>query len=381
MKKTKFYIITAIAGLLISIIFFNSCQKEEILKTQEQKTVSPQNNIRVVKGMLIFKNQQVFQQTLTNPKFNNRIFREEWGKNIGFTSQASIYDKINDEEIKLENKLFGKYDENLSLKELSDLGVKIGHTEIYNKYLKKGLIKENKETDGSQSFDLTLKENENFVNEDGLLMIDSVIYLYQKNEIKILTDGNLGKIDLLKKTQTTNKKLNIYVLKTINSLNKSGNTNYNEWVNKKDWKHDGSKKRYCMVVYGSSYLYMDGMYMKSTFYLECKAQKKSWGRWKYKNNYMPLCQVDGNWTYWYTVENENCCSDWHYATALSDNDSKSPLHYYFGHSNYTKFYLKPNGVWHYGSPWRFMNSIHVNQFYFNSTFWGGSHGRHIIVSK
>ena len=114
------------------------------------------------------------------------------------------------------------------------------------------------------------------------------------------------------------------------------------------WHKDGNNKRVKIeyVLYDGN---VKGQYFEPAdfayivHFLEVKAQKKSWGKWKCRNNYTPIDWVSGNYTTWVIFIEDgyyydyDCWSDSYY------------YDYFWGMgewTNYVKFYLSPGGEIH-----------------------------------
>jgi len=322
-----------------------------------------------IKGILVFSDQSTLDKTLDALSKMDRREREAWEENLNFVSQGTLYNQINDAEILLEEEIYGKYDENLSLTDLNELGVKEQHTTLYENYLRKGMITEIVEKDGSKSFELAVIDPPlaDVLNEDGLIIINNSIYQYTSDLVKIFGEKNLEKLDLLKSTVATSMKDNILV------INRSeNNRSQHSWTKCSGWHYDGDKKRYCLNVYGTSSNSMSLMY--SSFYVQAKGEQKKWGIWKLRNTYHPIHSVGGNWSYSFVYTWYNgllITRHW-----LPDNDFRSPFYYQVpgSGSNFLQAHLSPNGIWSIASPYFFYDAVNVDHYYFTGSFYGGPHG-------
>jgi hypothetical protein len=335
---------------------------------------SSENNIEVTRGILNFKDRESLYLEIEKLNNLNRESLINWEQSKLFLSQESIYYQINDAEIILESELYSDYDENLSISELESLGVKVCHSSIYNKYLQSGLITETIADDGSMSFELSVLNPAMAVvlNIDGLVIVNDTIYQYNKNSVKILTDGDVNRLNELIDSKVTDKERDIIVL-DYSYQSKSSHS----WSKYSGWKYNGSNKRYCLNIYG--YSTNSSTLLHSIYYVESKGQKKKWGSWKYRNDYNPIYRISGNWQFHYIVTINGVNQTW---SSIWDNDYKSPWsHTYYG-GNHTKVNLSPNGYWDWSSGSNtFFDAIDVYYFRFHGHFYGGSSGYHIYLNR
>jgi len=224
--------------LSVNILLISSCKKEEL--TPNKANLISKNNIEITSknGILIFKNKKVLNKEIIKLSKLSAKERENWENTYSFLSQERIFEQINKAEIELENKLFNGIDENISLNKIKQLGLYDKHSSIYDKYIKKDIIEQIYEKDGSYSCKLTVINPalSYVLNIDGIVIVNDTVYQYTSNSIKILTKKN---------TNTTNKKLGIFVfpqnLKSNHGWSQGGN-----------WHYKTSKKRYSLYVHGYS---------------------------------------------------------------------------------------------------------------------------------
>ncbi len=358
---------TVILLIAVTFVTLQSCEKKEFVKINEEKPKIAEK-IYSEEGILVFENQDVFNETVNSLANLSEAERRKWEEKLGFKSIFSIYNEINDAEIALENELYAGYDESLSKEELSKLGLPVDvHTDLYNKYINKGLIKEVKDTDGSEAFYMNTIDPVAalYTDENGLMVINDTLYQYTPTQIKIMP-GNVSDKEILMNAKSTDKGSNIYI---VDFSDKSTISGYN-WSKSSNWKYETSKKRYRMDISGWSWTYgpNDYDYMGSKFWPDLKAERKRWGNWKRRSSYTPVKQLYATWSYKYTISQY-----WYggYPRTTHYNDlsggGTSPINVNYGHTNYGTYqYCNPTGNW--SSSWYFTHPVDVYDFYFKGYF-------------
>jgi len=233
--------------LTLTFVTLQSCKKKEFVNFENISTKGTKE-VYTEKSIPIFKNQEVYYKIINELATKTEEERKTWEESIGFKSAHTIYNEINEAEIALEEKLYSGYDENLSKEELRKLGLPVDvHSDIYNKYLNKGLIREVKENDNSEAFYLNVIDPVAacFTDENGLMVINDTLWQYTDSKIKIVP-GGVSKKKILLNTKSTNKESKVFV---IDFNDKSTVSGYN-WSKSSGWKYESSKKRYRMDIKG-----------------------------------------------------------------------------------------------------------------------------------
>ena len=138
-------------------------------------------------------------------------------------------------------------------------------------------------------------------------------------------------------------------------------------------RYESNRKRTSFKSYfyaGSNGVYYEpASCMLSTFYLEGSAQKKNiWGNWVYKNNYTPITELSGTWSFQFKLVEYNNPYNYYYLNTISNPDNNmSPLYYNFTQSvnntSYFKFTCEPDG-WFCASTGWLMDEINVYNYNF-----------------
>ncbi len=186
--------------LVASATLFYACNQEEDLNVQEDIL-----NITVKNGYLVFKNDEIFKQTIEETKDMSRKELDDWEKQFnGFTSMRSIYEKaIDEDEIFFESMTKEKYNELSKIDE-------IPHSDFVNKH--KDLFVFDKD-DGTFRPKMPLVKPELYALANGqrVMKIASEIRLFSSNYITYITDGDETKLTMAKKLTTSDKSNGIIV--------------------------------------------------------------------------------------------------------------------------------------------------------------------------
>jgi len=371
----KMNIRLTIITIISVVITLSSCNKRDDIKrnTTDLEPIQ-KKSFTCEKGILHFKDRNSFNKTLNMILEFSINERKKWGKELNFQSQYELYNKILNAEITLENEIYQGINEDITIQELQQLGIEKKHTDIYINNLTKGLIKEIPEENGSYSFELSIKEKgmSFIVNKQGLVIVNDTIYQYTENDLKILCDNDLSRLNELFNYPVVKNTNDIIILKYSDNT-KNG---YN-WTKRSGWKYNSSRERYCLDVVGYSTASISLLH--SVFYVEAKGQKKKWGSWNYRNDYSPIHRVSGIWSYRYIVEKNGINYTW---TSVWDNDPKSPWSKTYNGTNHIVKPLSPNGYWNFShSSYSVFDAIYMESFHFNGSFYGGSNGHYINLYK
>ena len=195
-----------LAAILLFTIAFASCKKD-VLTNSEAITSNPDVYLNK-ENMLVFKNVQVLKEKLEeNLKSNGKIAKELSSDFPNFISMNKIFNEFDKQESsiveKLSEELKGKNFNAANYLFLSDIGKKYKNMILVKQY----------PDNNEYYYDMNIREKSfsDFVNPQGLLMVDKAIYQFSENHVKIITDGNLSKIKLLSSYNVTDESQNILV--------------------------------------------------------------------------------------------------------------------------------------------------------------------------
>ncbi len=190
----------------------------------------------------------VFQDSLSFVNVYNALNNQEytavrtWSQKVGFNSLRNIYeDAIAAEMIEREK---GANITEFQIERLKE------HNCISDEvYQNRDLFTLDREEGmGLKIYDIALAD---VVNRDGIVQIGKNIFQHGENQVKVITDGDASKIELLGKTTQSNSAISIYVYKVNNRMNpkitnSSGRTEQWTRMNEVSW---GSPAAYKTLLY------------------------------------------------------------------------------------------------------------------------------------
>jgi len=328
---------------LSMVLLITSCSKDVPIQMEpigQQKLPIDLVSISSQDGILIFKTRSDFENTVKYLNNKDLGFVRDWSQKQGIRSQELIYQEINQAENACVDKQASKLDPNITFEQFKEAGLTWDHSNIYNEYLRKGLIIEITDPDGCiwfkhNTLNPTLMP---VLNEQGFVMINDTLFQYTSNQVKFSPQGLLSQVPIMVKANETISDQNIIVLNYTTRTKLTGG----DWSNSTGWEYDGSKKRIKVEVVAqcpSSGEPEQSAFV--TFYLEVTSHKKVLWTWKVRNSYMPINTTQGSWSWFETyIENGYPLYNW--------TDHYTGTHYYnnfpwSGYTNYCKFYLNPNG--------------------------------------
>ncbi|PHS08582.1 MAG: hypothetical protein COA88_06355 [Kordia sp.] len=284
-----------------------------------------------------------------------------WGKKYNFETQQIIMDKISMAEDRFDEEYFSGIDEGATLNELENLNKPIAFSNLYNQYLNEGFIQQTIEEDGSYGYSLRVNyEPSAFVcNEKGFVIIEGDLYHYTQHGVnsKVYENPN-DKTLMLSKQQKSSSIMGLndfYIDNIFTAQGTPGN---------KTWYYDSAKHRfYHYVWFRSSELTTHKM--QSIFITLSKAERKRWGKWKTRNNYLPITNITGDWDYsWDYWLNGNTFS---FSNVFSPCTNSSPI-YMRGPSNHRGGYLCPSGL--ITSPYQIADPMRIFGMHIQGNFNG-----------
>jgi hypothetical protein len=188
MKKPTFFLLIFIVG----VSFFSSCSKEDV---NLNEIINTENQISVKDGMLVFKDQQVYQKTIESLSGLSREALNNWeGSFEEFQSQRFIFEKAVDEDYQFIGELERQLEDGI----ISEADF-TNPEEVFAPYVE--LNKDLFAFTGEGGFSLKVAyyspQIEYFLNRDGLVQIGDSIYQYKEGYMRIITDGDLSKVESL----------------------------------------------------------------------------------------------------------------------------------------------------------------------------------------
>jgi hypothetical protein len=135
-----------------------------------------------------------------------------WEKGIGFTSQRNIFNQI----VEAEYDFLAKPYEDKSDKELKRTKAPTGHTDLYRKHLRAGVIKI-QPIEGEDSYDYALSDASYapIVNAEGFYIVGNTVYQVKNDLTKEMDGADLSKLSLLAKAALSDSANKITVRPTV----------------------------------------------------------------------------------------------------------------------------------------------------------------------
>jgi len=380
-KRTLLSLFIIVFSLILLV--FNSCDKEDTINYTPDvgnelvlEVFQPTYKVEIQSGMLSFESKLAFDVTKLEIVSANRKSVDLWEQSLNIKTPANIFNKVILAEDSISN-----YYENLPENEQKYWRKQPEvHSEIYQQALASKIIQLLPDGEGGEYFDLNLydKTAASVINLDGFVIVEGQIHQYTTDAIKIITDGDVYKIEQIKKINETCKKDNMVV--TVFNENRLKSVYGHTWTQNSGWVYPENRKRVRVWIDGHSETYGDPYYDDCTQYLNCtyvvraEAQKKNfWGNWKY-SDYFPYLSFSATWTYGYRSYAcdpyiESGCGlydcEYNYVPAYSCTGNPSymcptsPYSAYYPSVNNAFINLTPHGVWS-SSPKYFSDAFTVH---------------------
>jgi hypothetical protein len=189
-KMKEFFMLTFV--MLIIGLIFQACEKQQtplVVKQQQSK------EFKIKDGMLVFNTIEDFINVKGRVANFDASERAKWENEIGFKSQRTIYSEIVQAENEIDNINQAKY----SYEEAKRMDPALLHSDIYNRYLKAGVIQVIGAGSEDEYWDMpfTQKNVMEIVNEKGLYAVSGKIFSVNGGVIKYISDGDFSKIPAL----------------------------------------------------------------------------------------------------------------------------------------------------------------------------------------
>lgn len=233
-------ILLSLSIIVISLTIFTACEKEEKFiekESEAQEEISSNvHDLNFSNGMIVFKSLDEYNAVMENlTQLSNNDFEKREIK-IGFISQQRILENALQEE----EKYFEQYNPNEMTREeiakILNSKKEQGYSHFTKEYIEKGILKPY-ESDDISSLELTVNSwiDARFLNLDGMVKIEDIIYQFTPTQCKELKSGDFGKINILKNTTKDNPEQNIYI----------GNLKHNakDVIIRKKWGHSETDKK------------------------------------------------------------------------------------------------------------------------------------------
>lgn len=162
---------------------FYSCEKEPLILND----ITQKNNLYVKNGILHFKSLYVLDSIKDVLSSKDKYYSNEWEENLNYISAKTLFDQSLEE-----------------LESIDDLS--------YEAELEKVKNDVHINEDGSIDYKYGHATNAKFMNKDGLMFVDPVLYIYDREKTIFITDGDLTKVDKAKTMKESNLEENIIIV-------------------------------------------------------------------------------------------------------------------------------------------------------------------------
>jgi hypothetical protein len=264
---------------------FTGCSKEkDVLNVKTVETTT----VKTEKGLLCFSGKAEFENIYNQHLQMSDSELNLWEKKSGFVSMRNIFNQI----VEAENALNLPY-EKMTPEQLQNATPPPAHSELYYKYLKSGFLKIQTYADGSESYTYNVinPSSVGYFNENGLLKIGDTIYQVTDKALKLITYGDFGKIDLLQKTNQSDKQNHIEVMYFQKHDKGLDHSHSSDWQATGDAYHS-KRIRVDITYYTNIDPGLRAAFITYNVGVQCQ-QKNMWGNWV-------LCSTDtyiyGTWT-------------------------------------------------------------------------------------
>ena len=291
-----------------------NCTKESNVEKSPQLSLYPESqinnsatenwrkNVTATDGMLIFTDQlsaDLANDFLTNANFEElTLFKNEFN----ITTQQYVLENVMLTEERVTDAFYAPYSK-LSDEEIYALNLNEPRSEPYKDALSKDLLLVEEDSKYGHTYYLNLMDPtvSPIINENGFVQIGDKLYQYKSHQIKFCEPCDLTDLKTLNDATITDEAIGLYTFTKRSGDSSSKMTLVNDWsgLQNKTFEPTGVSNRRARWSYtGFSQTGDDctGCLMLSTFFIHVEAQRKRWGKWKYRNSYKPRFQFDGDWS-------------------------------------------------------------------------------------
>jgi len=260
---------------------------------------------------------------------------EEYTKSLevalDFKSQARMLTEIMiDEEILIDE--FMKPYASLTDEEIHDLYLEEPRSEAYKNALSLGILRVEEDSYDAHVYSLNLVDPTMapVVNKEGFVQVGDTLWQYTSNQIKICSPCNVSDKALLDDVTESDNEKGITVYTHDNSVVPARSGSNWDGNLALDWEPVGKKRRACYVRHGWSEISDNCMscFMITKFYLDSRAQRHTWGRWRYRRSFKPYFAYDGTFPGYANYGSESLMGFpivWHYQFVVPLGTTNTPM--------------------------------------------------------
>jgi hypothetical protein len=344
-KKSNISKVTALA---VFTLILHSCEIDSVKDINDTKPTDFEVSgvsFNCLKGVLHFKTHDDFIAVANYLNSSGISVQMQLFEELGFKSQEMIFQEIGKAEDLFNNQFYKDVDEDISVEDLNKMQLGIEYSTLFKSYQDKGFLKVIKEEDGSESYyPNTINPSlMSVLSEEGFVIVNGLLMQYTDRNIKFTPFNSISQLDVLKDAKGANEEKGISIIEFYNTK-KSYVTHIDSTVRKYKGSNLRVSSRYAVwdgEVHGE--LLGTGLIIYINHIIELKAEEKRWGKWGFRNNYMPLTGLVALW--------ETCVKFGFYYVFcdITQNDvgvKNSPVNlnpFPNGSTNYYKFNPSPVG--------------------------------------
>lgn len=278
----------------MTFVFF-SCEKETLVEpVKEPSTTTPIptqlsiNDVKSEDGILIFDSWEHLNNV--NTVLMNEGYEAELalGQKHGFTSQNVILQEVMLAEERIEEEYIMANNGNYE-------GLRIPKSQAYKDALNNDLLIVQEDSDTAHSYYLSVLDPtiSRLINKEGFVMVGTELWQHTDTQIKFCKDCTVKNKERLARATITNDDETIVTF-TVNLNSRSENNWSSPYPN---YTPTGNNKqaRYIRVGFSQRSDNCQTCFIICNYYLRNQAQQKKWGKWKFRNSYIPRFRWNGTW--------------------------------------------------------------------------------------
>ena len=294
--------------LFLILLLCFACSKETIIEDDQSNRsfLNPvakyysnwQADLSSTDGILVFKSMDHLSTTKEELILKSYAEVRQLEDELDFRSQQTTLNEIILAEEHLTDAFYAPYT-HLTDEEIYALNLEEPKSEVYKKALAKGLLTVEEDSRDAHVYQLSVIDptNARILNDDGFVMVADTLWQYTDSQIKFCTNCSIENKERLADAIISNEEQGIVTF-TINNFFRNEN-NWDGNLNK-GWTGVESKRRARYERHGYSVM-ADNCnshcyFLIVKYYLHNEAQRKRWGKWKYRSSYTPWFRWDGHWS-------------------------------------------------------------------------------------
>lgn len=287
------------AFAVAAFALLSSCEKNSESEVQPASSVMSKQDVVLQDGILVFKDRKTMKNFNSYLNAKGVEYANQWERSLGFESMAHILNDVRDADNKLqENIIKGK-----SADEVAQLQkMPAPHSALYTKWVNAGTLRVTKDADGIETLDVNTTHNlfTNVLNAEGIVAFGDTVYQFKGHTLKVTTKG-LSNLDALRAATQSDPSHQIIVRETLlpdkqqlQSSKNPGTANLVVYTGpvqefQKQYRESSTDRKVTMRVYFYSNLLdtSDPTIFRENdvdFWYEAKAEYKTWGQWKLRDN-------------------------------------------------------------------------------------------------